>query len=119
MERISRSFSLVAVLGVAAVTIFVVRGFAYYGQAVLLAASATDQRHVQKRMFDKLLRHNLGYFSDTHSSAHMAQVTYGCMGSHHFSICSLPPLDATSPVDRPRDRHGRMRIRSCPSSAFC
>ena len=73
--------SLVAILGVAAVTIFVVRGLAYYGQAVLLARIGNQiSANVQKRMFDKLLRHNLGYFSDVHSSAHMAQVTYGCMG---------------------------------------
>ena len=75
------NFSLVAILGVAAVTLFTVRGLAYYGQAVLLARIGNQiSADVQKRMFDKLLRHNLGYFSDTHSSAHMAQVTYGCMG---------------------------------------
>src|ERR1700738_4543641 len=75
------NFSLVAILGAVAVTLFTVRGLAYYGQAVLLARIGNQiSADVQKRMFDKLLRHNLGYFSDTHSSAHMAQVTYGCMG---------------------------------------
>ncbi len=76
-----QNYSLVAVLGVVAVTVFTVRGLAYYGQAVLLARIGSQiSADVQKRMFDKLLQHNLGYFSDTHSSAHMAQVTYGCMG---------------------------------------
>ncbi len=82
------NFSLVATLGVAAVTIFAVRGLAYYGQAVLLARIGNQiSADVQKRMFDKLLQHGLGYFGDTHSSAHMAQVTYGCMGV--ASILSL------------------------------
>ena len=76
-----QNYSLVAILGVAAMTIFTVRGLAYYGHAVLLARIGNQiGADVQKRMFDKLLQHNLAYFSDTHSSAHMAQVTYGCMG---------------------------------------
>ena len=71
------NFSLVAVLGVAAVTIFVVRGLADHGQAVLLARIGNQiSADVQKRMFDKLLRHNLGYFSDTpfvgaHGAGHL------------------------------------------------
>jgi ATP-binding cassette subfamily B protein len=78
---LQQSYSLVATLGVAAVILFTVRGLAYYGQAVLLARIGNQiSADVQRRMFDKLLQHGLGYLSERHSSAYMAQITYGCMG---------------------------------------
>src|SRR5712692_9977383 len=44
------NYSLVAVLGVVAITVFTVRGLAYYGQAVLLARIGSQiSADVQKR----------------------------------------------------------------------
>jgi ATP-binding cassette, subfamily B, bacterial MsbA len=77
LTYLSRSFSAVAVLCVVVIGIFTVKGLATYGQAVLMSRISTELvADIQTRMFDRLLRQNLGYFSDTHSSQYMAQVGY-------------------------------------------
>jgi ATP-binding cassette subfamily B protein len=76
-----QNYKGVAIVCAGTVLVFVVRGLAYYGQAVLLARIGNQiSADVQKRMFDKVLRHSVGFFSQAHSSSFMAQLTYGCMG---------------------------------------
>ena len=65
-------------VGVLAALIFTLRGAAGYGQAVLLSRignriSAANQ----KRMFDRLLSKNLGFFTDRHSSEFTARLHAG------------------------------------------
>ncbi len=76
--EVSRSYATLAALCAVAIGVFTVKGLAIYGQAVLLAQISNALiAENQERMFDKLLRENLGYFADRPSSAAMAQVTYG------------------------------------------
>jgi subfamily B ATP-binding cassette protein MsbA len=53
------------------------KGFASYGQAVILAriGNAISAEN-QERLFEKLLSQNLGYFENRHSSEFVAQITY-------------------------------------------
>ncbi len=73
-----RSFDGVAVVAVAMIVIFAVKGLASYGQAVTLARIAN---HIvaenQKRMFDKLLAQNIAFYADRHSSEFAARITFG------------------------------------------
>jgi len=75
---IHKNFRNIVILGGIVIAIFIVRGAALYGQAVLLSRvgnriSATNQ----KRMFDKLLSKNLGFFGDRHSSEFTARLHAG------------------------------------------
>ncbi len=73
-----RSFEGVAAVAVAAIALFTIKGFATYGQAVTLARIGN---HIiaenQRRMFDKLLAQNAGFYADRHSSEFAARITFG------------------------------------------
>ena len=73
-----RSFDGVAVVAVAMIVIFDLKGIASYGQAVTMARIAN---HIiaenQKRMFDKLLQQNVAFYADRHSSEFAARITFG------------------------------------------
>jgi subfamily B ATP-binding cassette protein MsbA len=76
-----QSYRTVLFICTASFAVFTVRGLAYYGQAVLLARIGNQiTADVQKRMFDLVLQHSVEYFSKRHSSAHVAQLTYGTIG---------------------------------------
>jgi ATP-binding cassette subfamily B protein len=73
-----RSFEGVALVALAAVVTFTLKGIATYGQAVTLARignhiSAGNQR----RMFDKLLSQEAAFYADRHSSEFAARITFG------------------------------------------
>jgi len=75
---VSRNFRGIVIIGVLTMVIFTIRGLALYGSAVTLswignAIIANNQR----RMFDKLLRENIAYFADRHSSEFIARLTTG------------------------------------------
>jgi ATP-binding cassette, subfamily B, bacterial MsbA len=75
---VQRNFHGIVVIGVVAVAIFAAKGFATYGSAVTL--SRIGNRIVaenQRRMFDKLLQENIGFFADRHSSEFIARLTTG------------------------------------------
>src|ERR1041384_7417922 len=66
------------VVGVAAFGLFALKGAATYGQQVIMMR--IGNRIVadnQRRMFDKLLIENIGFFSDRHSSEFIARLTTG------------------------------------------
>jgi len=68
---------LVAVCGLI-MLVFALRGATSYGSAVQLARIANRiTAGNERRMFDKLLRENLGFFANRHSSEFMAQLTTG------------------------------------------
>ena len=68
----------IIVLALVTAVIFMIKGVATYGQAVMLAR--IGNRIIadnQRRMFAKLLEHNVGFFADRHSSEFMARLTTG------------------------------------------
>jgi ATP-binding cassette subfamily B protein len=75
---VHRDFDGVLRLGLLALVVFSLRGAATYGQAVLLSRIANSiVADNQRRLFRKILQHNLGFFADHHSSEFIARMTTG------------------------------------------
>ena len=77
----AESFKALRWLSIYVAVLFLVRGLASYGYIVLL--SRTGNRivaAVQSRVFDHLLRQNLGFFQDRHSSEFMARLALAANG---------------------------------------
>ena len=75
---VERNFRNILIIGLLAIVIFAVKGIATYGATVML--SKIGNRIVannQRRMFDKLLREDMGFFADRHSSEFIARLTTG------------------------------------------
>src|SRR5581483_10032468 len=75
---VKRDFHGIVVIGVVAVIIFVVKGFATYSATVTL--SRIGSRIIadnQRRLFDKLLQKDIGFFADWHSSEFISRLTTG------------------------------------------
>ena len=75
---VERNFRGIVIIGVIAVAIFTIKGITTYGAAVML--NSIGNRIIadnQQRMFDKLLRQNIGFFADRHSSEFIARLTTG------------------------------------------
>ena len=75
---VERNFRGIVIIGLFAIVIFAAKGAATYGASVML--SKIGNRIVannQRRMFDKLLHENMGFFADRHSSEFIAQLTTG------------------------------------------
>ena len=75
---VGRNFRGIVVIGLVAIVIFAAKGLATYGATVML--SKIGNRIIannQRRMFDKLLRQNMGFFADRHSSEFIARLTTG------------------------------------------
>jgi ATP-binding cassette, subfamily B, bacterial MsbA len=75
---VKHNFHGIVVIGVIAMAIFAIKGFATYGGTVTL--SRIGNRIIadnQRRMFDKLLQENIGFFADRHSSEFIARLTTG------------------------------------------
>src|SRR5258708_4930205 len=72
------SFGGVAIVGVTLIALFVIKGFTTYGQAVTLARVGNEIiADNQRRMFDKLLAQDAGFYADRHSSEFAARITFG------------------------------------------
>ena len=68
----------IIVLALVTATIFTIKGLATYGQALMLAR--IGNRIIadnQRRMFARLLQHNIGFFSEHHSSEFIARLNTG------------------------------------------
>ncbi len=75
---VERNFHNILIIGLLAIVIFAAKGVATYGATVML--SRIGNRIVannQRRMFDKLLREDMGFFADRHSSEFIARLTTG------------------------------------------
>ncbi len=73
-----RSFHGVALISVAAIILFSLKGLATYGQSVTLARIGNQIiASNQRRMFDKLLMQDAGFFANRHSSEFAARITFG------------------------------------------
>ena len=73
-----RNFKSIVWLSIAIAVIFTIRGAATYGQSVNLQriANAILARN-QRQLFAKLMRENIGFFSDRHSSEFLARMALG------------------------------------------
>src|ERR1700691_1770560 len=75
---VSRNFHGIVVIGVLAMAVFTTKGLSTYGAAVLLNYIGNGiVAKNQRRMFDKLLHENIGYFADRHSSEFIARLATG------------------------------------------
>jgi len=77
---VTHNFSSVVFVSLAAIGIFAVKGLATYGGTVTL--SRIGNRIIaenQRRMFDKLLQEDIGFFADRHSSEFIARLTTGAV----------------------------------------
>ncbi len=75
---VRHNLSGIVVIGLLAIVIFAAKGLATYGGAVTL--SRIGNRIIadnQRRMFDKLLEQNIGFFANRHSSEFIARLTTG------------------------------------------
>jgi ATP-binding cassette subfamily B protein len=75
---IKRNFDGIVLLSIVITVLFAVKGLATYGQAVIMARIANRIiAENQRKMIDKLLRQNLGFFANRHSSEFMARLNAG------------------------------------------
>ena len=75
---VNHNFHGIVVIGLIAVVIFAVKGFATYGSAVMLSSIGNSIiADNQRRLFDKLLHESVGFFADRHSSEFIARLTTG------------------------------------------
>jgi ATP-binding cassette, subfamily B, bacterial MsbA len=75
---VKRNLPGIIVLALVTAAIFMIKGMATYGQAVTLARiSNRIIAENQQRVFARLLQHNIGFFSDRHSSEFIARLTTG------------------------------------------
>jgi ATP-binding cassette, subfamily B, bacterial MsbA len=75
---VKHNFHGIVVIGVIAIVIFAAKGFATYGSAVVLSWIGNSiVANNQRRLFDKLLQQNIGFFADRHSSEFIARLTTG------------------------------------------
>jgi subfamily B ATP-binding cassette protein MsbA len=75
---VSRNFSAVVGLAVLSMALFTVKGIATYGQTLILSRIGNAiVAENQRRLFAKLLRENLSFFADHHSSEFLARLATG------------------------------------------
>jgi subfamily B ATP-binding cassette protein MsbA len=75
---VNKNFPMVVVIALIAMAIFSAKGFATYGSAVTLSRIGNGIiADNQRRMFDRLLQQNIGFFADRHSSEFIARLTTG------------------------------------------
>jgi ATP-binding cassette subfamily B protein len=89
-----KNFREIVSFGLLTMVIFVVRGLATYGSSVVL--SWIGNRIIaenQRRMFDKLLHENIGYFADRHSSEFVSRLTTGAQ-----AVCQVINVVVTTLV---------------------
>src|SRR3954468_22428958 len=80
---VHKNFHALVIVGIAAFGLFALKGAATYGQQVIMMR--IGNRIVadnQRRMFDKLLTENIGFFSDRHSSEFIARLTTGAAATN-------------------------------------
>ena len=80
---VHKNFQALLIVGCAAFGLFALKGAATYGQQVIMMR--IGNRIVadnQRRMFDKLLTENIGFFSDRHSSEFIARLTTGATATN-------------------------------------
>jgi ABC-type multidrug transport system fused ATPase/permease subunit len=79
---VSQNFAGIAIVAIACVLVYATKGISTYAQAVSLAKINNRlSTEYQRRMLDKLLKQNLAYFSDKHSSEFISRIAFGAGAS--------------------------------------
>lgn len=79
---INKSFAGIVTLGLLTVGIFALKGTATYGQAVIMSRIGNGIiAENQRRMFDSLMRQNIGFFAERHSSEFLARLSTGAVSA--------------------------------------
>ena len=80
---LSRSFDTVVFLGTVTMLTFLVKGFADYGQRVILSRIGNSiVAENQRKLFDKLLSERIGFFAERHSSEFAARLQAGAAAAN-------------------------------------
>jgi ATP-binding cassette, subfamily B, bacterial MsbA len=75
---VNRNYHGIVVIGIIAMGIFAAKGFATYSATVTLSWIGNSIiANNQRRLFDKLLNEDIGFFADRHSSEFIARLTTG------------------------------------------
>jgi len=75
---VERNVRDIAILSIATIVIFTMKGAATYGQTVILSQiSNAILANNQRRLFAKLMHESVGFFSDRHSSEFLARLAAG------------------------------------------
>ncbi len=75
---VDRSFHAIVVIGIITIVIFSTRGLATYGQAVILSRIGNSIiAENQRKLFDRLMNQNLGFFAQRHSSEFLHRLSTG------------------------------------------
>lgn len=75
---VDRSFPAIVTIGVITIVIFSARGAATYGQAVILSRIGNNIiAENQRKLFDRLMNQNLGFFAQRHSSEFLHRLSTG------------------------------------------
>jgi ATP-binding cassette subfamily B protein len=75
---IERDFQKIVMISGVTVIVFVIKGFAAYGSAVVLARIANSiQAENQARLFERLMSQNLAFFAERHSSEFVTRMQVG------------------------------------------
>ena len=90
---VDRSIQAMWVIGAAIVTIYVIKGFATYGQQVVLTRIANNiVAEIQTRIFDKMLAMDLSFYNRSHSTefiARQAFISNAASGALNMLITAL------------------------------
>src|SRR5436190_11301242 len=80
---VHKNFHALLLVGFAAFGLFALKGAATYGQQVIMMRIGSRIVAAnRRRMFDKLLTENIGFFSDRHSSEFIARLTTGATAAN-------------------------------------
>lgn len=75
---VDRSFPAIVTIGIVTILIFSARGAATYGQAVILSRIGNSIiAENQRKLFDRLMNQNLGFFAERHSSEFLHRLSTG------------------------------------------
>lgn len=75
---VDRSFAAIVVIGLVTIAIFCTRGAATYFQAVILSRIGNSIiAENQRKLFDRLMNQNLGFFAERHSSEFLHRLATG------------------------------------------
>jgi ATP-binding cassette subfamily B protein len=75
---VDKNLKGIIVLAIVTAVIFMIKGIAVYGQALMLARIGNRIVAMnQRRMFNALIQQNVGFFSERHSSEFLARLTIG------------------------------------------
>jgi len=75
---VHKNFDALLLVGIAAFGIFALKGIAtYVQQVIMMRIGSRIVAANQRRLFDKLLSENIGFFSDRHSSEFIKRLTTG------------------------------------------